>query len=221
MPGGTNHPAPDIPTRAGRGIRGPSAYGGFKVKLTGQDVAVIVNAAGFQDDREAFDAPGHSEAAVAIAIAFAESGFYADATNRSVNGVAVGLFQIMQPSINPQYLDGQNNANLAYRMYSADDGSQYRFFGPWAGSNWKPHIAMADKLAKERREKNPSLGDQARNLNPLDEIGEFLSVLFSGALWLRVLMALAGLVLGFIALNTLLKQFGISVPLPYGATLGK
>jgi len=203
----------------------------FKVRIPPSSIAVICREAGFRDDREAFDAKGYPEIAVAIAICFAESRFYADATNRSSAGVANGLFQIMQPSVNPNLLDGQTNARLAYQMYEREDigGGAYRFFGPWAGSNWRPHISMAMQLAQARRDMDPSAGDNFRDFvggipNPLDafdEVTDFLKVLFSGALWLRIVFILGGAILAFIALNTMLKQFGVSVPLPYGATLGK
>jgi hypothetical protein len=188
---------------------------------------VILASAGFRDDTEAADAKGHSEMAVAWAIAYAESRFFPTATNRSSAGVANGLFQIMQPSVNPALLDGQTNANQAFRMYK-EGGS--RFFGPWAGSAWQPHIGTAELSVKAWhdsgnmgfREKVGEIADSIPNpLSGVDAIADFIGKLFQPGTWIRVLLILAGLVLGFVALNSLMKQFGISVPLPYGASLGK
>src|SRR5262245_59516397 len=84
------------PRQAGRpvGRAAPSSFGGFKNRISPTSVATFAADAGFRNDREAEDIKGHSELAVAVAIAYAESRFYADAVNRSANGVAYGLWQI-------------------------------------------------------------------------------------------------------------------------------
>jgi hypothetical protein len=112
-------------------------------------------------------------------------------------------------------------------MYKAG-GS--RFFGPWAGSAYQQHIGTAELSVKAWHDSgNRSFGEGVGDVigsipNPLkgvDAIADFIGKLFQAGTWIRVAMVLAGIVLGFVALNTLLKQFGVSVPLPYGATLGK
>ncbi len=80
--------------------------------LSYAEVARLAENAGFRGDRWSNDQRRYSEAAVAVAIARAESGLNPDARNPSG---ATGLWQVLGGSTDPQ-----ENANEAFRRYSAN-----------------------------------------------------------------------------------------------------
>ena len=96
-------------------------FAAYEVERSVSDIAGYARKAGFSG----------ADLAIAVAIAYAESGGKSDAIGDLDLGVSVGLWQINLRA-HPQYtreelLDPQANANAAFDIYQAAGGS----FSPW------------------------------------------------------------------------------------------
>lgn len=172
--------------------------------LTPYEVSTYAMRAGFNYHKGTGKAQGanpeDSELVVAVAIAGAESGWDANAVNAQSG--ATGLWQIYPGK--PSHLDPYRNALAAHAKYKAQG------WEAWSAYKSGRYVAFLDKA---RGSIEPALGraEPGLNVNPLG-IVDLVRSLFSGALWLRVLMVIGGAILGLIALNALLKTFGVNVP---------
>jgi hypothetical protein len=102
-------------------------------RLTFADVARFAEEAGFRGDRPSTD-PGqrHSEAAVAVAIAYAESGGNPNAINPASH--ATGLWQIYPGD--PSLVNPIANAHAAWSKYDAAG----RSFSPWTTFKTRAYV---------------------------------------------------------------------------------
>lgn len=174
----------------------------------------------------------HSELAVAVAIAYTESGRDRTAFNASnPTGTANGLWQIWVPGTHePQQLlfDPGRNAAAAFAKYKAGNGGQ-NSFAAWAnfgGSTWPArftsNLAIADLSAQGTHHASVGerAGDVVNSIPGIGSVGDFLHAITSGALWLRVLLVITGLALAGVALMLILRDLGVNVAVPGIGSIG-
>lgn len=178
--------------------------------LTAVRIAEYARAAGFRDDNPSND-PGqrHSELAVAVAIALAESGGHWAVVNPIG---ATGLWQIYPGNENLK--DPSANATAAYNKY-VNAGHR---FTPWTTFNNKvylPFLVRAEAAVKKTHRDRPGFtgggegfvhdviaftGDLPKDL------ATFFSFLTSGQTWLRLGEGILGGILLILALVLLVTQ---------------
>ncbi len=175
--------------------------------LSPADIAYYARAAGFRDDRASND-PGqrHSELAVAVAIALAES----NGDSQVVNSIgATGLWQIYPGG--DQYLDPQKNAEMAWAKYEGR-GRRFTAWTTFTNKAYLVKLPIAEKAVKSTYEGGTfeQIGGQIKKINPLDFVGDIakdLSTFFgwitSGETWIRLGEVLGGAVLLLLALYLL------------------
>jgi hypothetical protein len=192
--------------------------------LTPEQIAYYARAAGFRDDRRSND-PGqrHSELAVAIAIALAES----NGDSGVVNSIgATGLWQIYPGG--EQYLDPQANAEMAWNKYEG----RGRRFTAWTTFTTKTYLVklpIAEKAVKGTYEGGTfeQIGGQIKRINPLDFVGDiakdlatFFAWITSGETWIRFGEVLGGAVLLLLALYLLFTHTSVGKDVRSIATKG-
>jgi len=168
-----------------------------------KDLADLGRQVGWRDDRPSND-PGqrHSQLAVAVAIALAESGGDSQAMNAASG--ATGLWQIHPGG--DQYLNAQTNAETAFAKYR---GAGDRFT-PWTTFTTKtylvklPQAEAAVKATYSPGLRAPGGGVLHDVLNFTGNIGHDLAAIFgwitSGETWIRLGEVLGGAILLLFAL---------------------
>jgi len=159
----------------------------------------------------------------ALAIVLAESSGNTHAVN--VNGDKSrdrGLFQIndrAHPDVSDACAFSPPCAASAAKRISKN----WTDFTPWATYNNGAYRKFLDQAKKGSPNATSGafgtgVGDPTNLPNPLDAtgaVGDFLNklgIVFHGGFWLRVAMALGGLVLIALALSAAFKQFGKGLP---------
>ena len=172
---------------------------------TAKDLANLGREVGWRDDRPSND-PGqrHSELAVAVAIALAESGGDSQAINTASG--ATGLWQIYPGG--DQYLDADNNARTAFSKY---EGAGNRFT-PWSAFTNKAYLVklpIAEAAVKGTHRDRPAFtGGGTGAIHDLiaftgnigHDLANFFGWITSGATWIRLGEVLAGAVLVLLAM---------------------
>lgn len=193
--------------------------------LTAEEIAYYARAAGFRDDRRSND-PGqrHSELAVSIAIALAESSGNTQAVNAASG--ATGLWQIHPGG--DQYLDPQANAEMAWNKYEG----RGRRFTAWTTFTTKTYLVklpLAEAAVKKTYEGGTfeQIGGQIKRINPLDFVGDiahdlatFFAWITSGETWIRFGEVLGGAALLLLALYLLFTHTSVGKDVRSIATKG-
>lgn len=187
--------------------------------LNNAELYKLAKAAGFGQS-PSFDMPdgkgGHERTSaidVAVAVAVAESGGYADATNHNANGTTdYGLWQINSVHLQP-------GGDLRARFTTADlldpaKNAEAAFIVSKGGTSWRPWVAYTSGRAWQARQAikadtDPSLAEQIGGkvagaavgaLDPLSSITSAVGAIMSAVLdvgwWTRVAIALASIAVG-------------------------
>lgn len=146
-------------------------------------------------------------AQVATAIALAESGGDASATNHNINGSTdYGLWQInsIHSDIlsSGQWSDPNSNSQMAYKVYSQAGNS----FRPWVTYNTGKYLAFMPRAAKaESSVKNGIKSQGQKQLHNLQSGGNAFDALTDPSFWSRIAFAILG---GILLLWSAMKMTG-------------